>query len=117
MTVTDTPPTAALAVTIDATALKAAMAKLKPAICKTISAPSLRCVRVDMSGSDVMLTATDLDVTLSTVVTGDASADGSLLVPADVLTRSLARPGTSATETPASSSSRSTSTSSRSCVR
>lgn len=80
-------PTAITTVTVDAALLKAAMAKLKPAINKNMSAPALRCVRVDASATGVMLTATDLDVTLSTVVTGLVPADGSLLVPADVLNK------------------------------
>lgn len=89
MTVTDTPPTAALAVTIDAAALKAAMAKLKPALAKTRNGygKALECVQVHTDGADVMLAATDLDVSVSTLVTGNASAAGTLLVPAAVLNK------------------------------
>lgn len=78
----------ATVVAVAAPVLKAAMAKLKPALGHR-GARVLSCVRIDSDGTDITLTATDLDVTLTTVVTGIVSAPGLMLVPAAVINKMI----------------------------
>lgn len=90
MTVSDTPVKAiapAFSVGIDAALLKAAVAKIKPAIDSKSYLKALACVRFDADGTDITLTATDLDTTLTTVVTGSVPDAGSLLVPFDLINK------------------------------
>ena len=75
-------------VAVDATALKAALAKIKAAIARS-HAPALRCIRVDATSNEVRLTATDLDDTLSTTIAGIVTEPGSLLVPYALLNKLL----------------------------
>jgi DNA polymerase III subunit beta len=78
----------ATTVAVDAAALKAALAKLKPAL-STHGAEVLRCIRVDATSSEVRLTATDLDNFLSTTIDGIVTEPGSVLVPYKLLNKLL----------------------------
>lgn len=78
-------------VRIDAAALKAAMAKLKPAMPRATryTNPVLQSVYVITAADKVIITATDLTLTLSTAVPTEAGSTGSCLVPAAVITKLL----------------------------
>lgn len=85
MTVTSVPTATTLAV--DAARLKAAVAKLKPALDSHV--PVLRCIRFDATSNGVRLTATNLDDTLSTTIAGIVTEPGSVLVPFKLLNKLL----------------------------
>jgi DNA polymerase-3 subunit beta len=79
----------ATTVAVDAAALKAALAKIKPAMDGRAYNPVLHCIRVDATSSGVRLTATDLDDTLSTTIEGIVTEPGSVLVPFKLLNKLL----------------------------
>lgn len=89
MTTTDPRVAPTLTVAVDAAALKAAVAKIKPVLPTRAANPVFECIRFDSDGTDITLTATDLDTTISTVVTGESAQTGSLLVPAKIITKLL----------------------------
>jgi DNA polymerase III subunit beta len=78
----------ATTVAVDAAALKAALTKLKPALGKS-GAAVLGCIRVDATSSEVRLTASCLDDTLSTTIDGIVTDPGSVLVPYKLLNKLL----------------------------
>lgn len=82
------PVTTATTVAVDAAELKAAVAKLKPIIGRH-NAPVLGCVMVDAGGDGVLLTATNLDETLSIRLDGIVTEPGSLLVPLALINKLL----------------------------
>lgn len=91
-TTTDLRVVPTLTVAIDAAALKAAVTKLKPVLttgARRSYSPVLGCIRFDSDGTDITLTGTDLDTTISTVVTGEVAVPGSLLVPSSIITKLL----------------------------
>lgn len=89
MTLTETPPVIATTVALDAQLLRAAMTKLKPALPTRATSSVLQCVLVETDGTDITLTASNLDVTLTTTITGLVSSPGTLAVPAAVVKKML----------------------------
>lgn len=82
-------PSTAVAVAFDAPALKAALARIKPALPKAAQHPALYCVRVDVSGSSARLTVTNLDLELTVTVDVSSLDDGVFLVPFARLAKAL----------------------------
>lgn len=91
MTMTTITP--ATTVAVDAAELKAALAKIKPALTLKSGLEALTCIRVDATSEGVQLTATNLDLWLSTTIPGVVTEPGSLLVPAPILNKLLAAHG------------------------